>query len=199
MQPKICFLLAMSIFLLVIGIQRSERQKPTNQDRRVPSLFVVIDSLTMVQDTAYYRNKKFSGIAFLRYANGDTAVIKPYFEGLEEGWIKHWYSNRQLAEKRFYRAGKKEGLHEAWWPNRKRKFSYQFENDEFNGTVKEWYNDGKLFKKFHYRNGHEEGQQQMYWDNGKVRANYFIKNNRRYGLLGTKNCINVADSIAFKP
>ena len=25
--------------------------------------------------------------------------------------------------------------------------------------------------------------------------NYVIKNNRRYGLLGTKNCINVSDSI----
>ena len=27
------------------------------------------------------------------------------------------------------------------------------------------------------------------------KSNYFIKNDRRYGLLGTKNCENVSDSI----
>ena len=29
----------------------------------------------------------------------------------------------------------------------------------------------------------------------KNKSNYIIKNNRRYGLLGTKNCVNVSDDL----
>jgi antitoxin component YwqK of YwqJK toxin-antitoxin module len=50
----------------------------------------------------------------------------------------------------------------------------------------------------HYKKGYEEGLQQFYYDNGKVKANYFMKAGRRYGLLGTKNCVNVSDSIFKK-
>ena len=46
-----------------------------------------------------------------------------------------------------------------------------------------------------YVKGHEEGSQKMYYDNGKIRSNYTIIAGRRYGLLGTKNCVNVADSV----
>jgi antitoxin component YwqK of YwqJK toxin-antitoxin module len=198
MQQKLYFLLGISLFLLVFVVKKSNPMISTKTAKNVPLVFVRNYELVMVQDTAYYKNQKFSGIEILRYSNGDTALIKPYFEGLEEGWIKKWHPNKVLAEKRFYLAGRKEGLHEAWWLNGKRKFSYQFDNDEFNGLVKEWYEHGGLFKEFHYKNGHEEGSQKLYWENGKARANYLIKNNRRYGLLGTKNCINVADSIPFR-
>jgi antitoxin component YwqK of YwqJK toxin-antitoxin module len=49
-----------------------------------------------------------------------------------------------------------------------------------------------------YQKGHEEGEQKWWYDNGKIKANYIIKDGRRYGLLGTKNCINVSDSIFKK-
>jgi antitoxin component YwqK of YwqJK toxin-antitoxin module len=49
-----------------------------------------------------------------------------------------------------------------------------------------------------YKKGHEDGQQQWWYDNGKIKANYIIKNGRRYGLRGTKKCINVSDSIFKK-
>ena len=34
-----------------------------------------------------------------------------------------------------------------------------------------------------------------FYNNGKVRSNYLVINGKRYGLLGTKNCVNVKDSI----
>jgi hypothetical protein len=37
--------------------------------------------------------------------------------------------------------------------------------------------------------------QTWWYDNGKVKSNYRIIEGRRFGLLGTKNCINVSDSI----
>jgi len=49
-----------------------------------------------------------------------------------------------------------------------------------------------------YKNGYEDGRQEQYYDNGKVKANYIMMSGRRYGLLGTKNCVNVTDSVFKK-
>ena len=53
----------------------------------------------------------------------------------------------------------------------------------------------QIIKSLNYTNGQESGHQQLWYDNGEIRSNYIIKNDRRYGLLGTKNCVNVSDSI----
>jgi antitoxin component YwqK of YwqJK toxin-antitoxin module len=200
LNPIIYFIVAMALFLFV----NSNRDNMAFNEQKVAKIipFNFKDAndpnFQYVQDTVYYQQKRFTGYQYLLYANGDTAFVKPYFGGLEEGEIKKWYPNRKLAEERYYIAGKKEKIHRAWWPNGKLKFTYEFDNDEFNGVNKEWYETGTLFKEFHYEKGYEIGSQKMFWFNGKIRANYVIKNNRRYGLLGTKNCINVADSIFIK-
>ena len=46
-----------------------------------------------------------------------------------------------------------------------------------------------------YYKGYESGGQKVWYPNGLIKSNYIMKNGRRYGLLGTKNCINVKDSI----
>ena len=201
-RSKMFFYLAMAIFLFmgVYTNQKEGNRIMQKTEKKFSANYKNVNDSNFFyhQDTIYYKQAPFTGIQFLLYPNGDTAFLKPFYAGLEEGWIKKWYPNKQLAEKRYYISGRKEGQHQAWWSNGHLKFSYQFENDEFNGVNKEWYESGVLFKLFHYAKGYEEGSQQMFWANGKVRANYIIKNNRRYGLLGTKNCINVADSIAIE-
>jgi antitoxin component YwqK of YwqJK toxin-antitoxin module len=49
-----------------------------------------------------------------------------------------------------------------------------------------------------YRKGYEDGLQQQFYESGKVKANYMMLDGRRYGMLGTKNCVNVSDSIFKK-
>jgi antitoxin component YwqK of YwqJK toxin-antitoxin module len=165
--------------------------------KKVPLNYVNVDSWNFknVTDTIYYNNKPFSGIQFSLYPSGDTAFVKPCYAGLQEGITKTWHANKQLADERLYISGRKEGIHKGWWPDGKLKFTYEFDNDEFNGTNKEWYNNRMIFREFNMVKGYEEGSQKMWWINGKTRTNYVIKNGRRYGLLGTKNCINVADSV----
>ena len=91
--------------------------------------------------------------------------------------------------------GKKEGIHIGYWEDGSLAFEYNLKDDEYNGSLKEWNRNGQIIKSFNYVNGYENGSQKLWFDNGEVRSNYVIKNNRRYGLLGTKNCINVSDSI----
>ena len=150
------------------------------------------------QDTVYYQQKYFSGYQFSLFANGDTAFIKSYFNGVEEGIQKKWYTNKQLAEERVYINGKKEGTHQGWWPDGKPKFSFTAYNDEYEGEFKEWYFSGLLGKQFHYLKGQEEGSQRLWWDNGTVRANYVIRNGKKYGLIGLVTCSNPYDSINKK-
>ncbi|MES2827122.1 MAG: toxin-antitoxin system YwqK family antitoxin [Bacteroidota bacterium] len=152
-------------------------------------------SLVYRQDTLSRNNKLFTGCIFALHTNGDTALLKSFKGGVEHGITKIWYPNGRLAEERDFENGKKVGLHKGWWPNGNKKFRYSFKNGEFDGEAKEWYESGSIFKEFHYEKGYEQGSQKLWWINGKTRVNYVIKNNRRYGLLGTKNCVNVADSI----
>ena len=100
-------------------------------------------------------------------------------------------------------SGKVYGLHKnspdtLWtgaYKNGSLNFIYQFENGEYNGTNRFWTKNGFLFEERNYKAGYEFGSQKVWYLNGKVRSNYVIKNNRRYGLLGTKNCINVSDEL----
>ena len=147
------------------------------------------------QDTLYLNNTVFSGLLFALYANKDTAFIKPYLNGLEEGLCLKYYANHILEEERLYINGKKEGVHKGYWQNGNKKFEFEVSNDIYTNEFKEWLSNGLLVKHFHYKNGQEVGSQKLFYDNGKIKANYVIINGKRYGLLGTKNCKNVSDSI----
>lgn len=150
------------------------------------------------QDTVFYQNQFYTGFRYALYPNGDTASLRSYFNGVEEGTQKKWYPDHQLQEERFYINGKKEGTHKGWWPDGKQKFLFEAEADKYEGEFKEWYSSGLLGKQFHYVNGQEEGSQRLWWDNGSVRANYVIREGKKYGLIGLKTCINPYDSIIKK-
>jgi hypothetical protein len=150
------------------------------------------------QDTVFFGAQKFSGYTFNLYPNGDTVFLIAYVNGLQHGVCKKWYPDKQIAEERVYKNGRKDGLQQAWWQNGKPKFIFEAVNDEYTGEFKEWNSNGALIKIFHFTKGQEEGSQQLFYDNGKVRSNYVIIAGRRYGLLGTKNCVNVSDSIFNK-
>lgn len=157
----------------------------------------VTDPLFRVQqDTVYYDGKYYTGYQFTTDENGDTTLLYGYFNGVQEGAQKKWYSKGLCAEERLYINGKKEGIQKGWWLNGKLKFYYSAYNNEYNGEFKEWYETGLVAKQFHYVNGQEEGSQRLWWDNQTVRANYVIKNGKKYGLIGLKICVNPYDSIA---
>ena len=108
---------------------------------------------------------------------------------------RKYYPNKQLMEYREFRNEMKNGKQIAYWDNGNKRFEFIAKNDAYEGELKEWDYQGKLFHLAHYKNGQEEGEQKLWYENGKIRANYIIIKGRRFGLLGTKNCKNVSDSI----
>ena len=79
-----------------------------------------------------------------------------------------------------------------------KKFEFVANDDTYEGEMKQWNVDEQLIHLANFKNGQEEGSQKLWYDNGKIRANYVIIKGKRYGLLGTKNCRNVSDSIIVK-
>ena len=108
---------------------------------------------------------------------------------------RKYFPNKQLMEYREFRNEMKNGKQIAYWDNGKKRFEFNAVNDAYEGELKEWDYNGNLIHLAHYKNGVEEGEQKMWYQNGKIRANYVIIKGRRFGLLGTKNCKNVSDSI----
>lgn len=152
--------------------------------------------LAFKDDTLFFRGKKFEGVLFSLDNEGrDSVSVESYSNGLLNGVSKKWYSNGQLMEIRYYKQGQKNGKQTAYWENGKKRFEFIAKADQYEGVLKEWNTDGRLIHLANFVNGQEEGPQRLWYDNGKIRANYIIMNGKRYGLLGTKNCKNVSDSI----
>jgi antitoxin component YwqK of YwqJK toxin-antitoxin module len=153
-------------------------------------------SISNRNGTVYSNEQRFSGVLYSFYpSTTDTLASASYLHGKEHGpWVKY-YPDGTLYEQRSFENGKKTGVLETWWANGTKQTQFTFLNDEYEGTCREWSIDGLLVKEMNYRKGHEEGSQKWWYDNGKIKANYVIRDGRRYGLLGTKNCMNVSDSI----
>ena len=169
---------------------------------------LVTDSIVISEDDVHKKEMR-SGIFFVDekpftgkligfYPNKkDTMFVSSYAVGLEDGEWKKFHESGKIFQQRYYSKGSKVGRFSAWWENEKLQMEYFFENDEYEGTCREWSLEGKLIREMNYKKGYEEGSQKQWYDNGEIRSNYIIKDGRRYGLLGTKNCINVADSVGI--
>jgi len=79
-------------------------------------------------DTLYLKDKKFCGTVYALYPNLDTAFKGHYLNGLEDGLHIKWHPNKQLAESRNYKQGKKIGKHIGYWEKGNLKFEYHFIN-----------------------------------------------------------------------
>jgi antitoxin component YwqK of YwqJK toxin-antitoxin module len=138
--------------------------------------------------------KEAEGILCVIHA-GDTLSITEYKQGKQDGLEKHFYEKGRIKAIRKYIKGWKQGEHEGWFQDGKKQFVYHFKDDKFEGNQREWIENGQLYSDLNFVDGQPEGTQRVWYTNGKIKTNYIIKDGRRYGLLGTKNCINTTDSV----
>ncbi len=165
---------------------------------QIPKVYISnkAKDLSIRSDTVFFYKKPYSGFIYeLDSRTNDLIASSGYINGLLSGVSKKWYKGYVLMEERYYLNGAKNGKQIAYWENGKKKFEFVAKNDAYEGELKEWNISGNLIHLATFVNGQEEGTQKMWYDNGKIRANYVMRKGKRYGLLGTKNCVNVSDSI----
>lgn len=152
--------------------------------------------LQNIAGVAMENGQPFTGIVYSLAPNEkDTMTVMSFVDGKEDGEWRRFHLNGRLQERRYFANGKKVGEYAAWWPDGKQRLLYHFADGEYEGRCREWNEEGLLMAEMNYKAGHEDGPQKQFYNNGKVKANYLIKEGRRYGLLGTKNCVNVSDSV----
>ncbi len=190
------------LFMLMLLFSSCAKQDPVATSvfnyQEIPSTYIKQSdsSLQYINNEVYVNGKKYSGFVYLLNSNNqDTLLLEGYFEGKQEGVQKKWYLNKQIFEIRFYKEGWKHGPQVSFFENGQKRFEFVAVKDAYEGELKEWNRNGQLIHFGTYVQGQEEGKQQLWYDNGKIRANYVIKNGKRYGLLGTKNCKNVSDTV----
>jgi antitoxin component YwqK of YwqJK toxin-antitoxin module len=156
-------------------------------------------NISIDNDVVFDNGKPYNGYLYeINPGNMDTVSVAEYSNGLLNGTSKRWYvNNKQLMEERLYSNGKKNGRQVSYWENGNKRFEFFAKDDAYEGELKEWNIEGQLIHLANFVNGQEEGAQKLWYDNGKIRANYVMLKGKRYGLLGTKNCRNVSDSIFF--
>ena len=193
---KICNILY--LLLLICSCNQNKSKEVSVLIYEIPKNYTLKSSQNIVlkNDTLLLNGESYSGYLFeLSINNLDTLLIQGYLNGLQNGIDKKWFANKNIMEHRIYANGKKNGKQIAFWDNGNKKFEFTAVNDAYEGELKEWNVEGNLIHLANYKNGQEEGTQKLWYDNGKIRANYVIIKGKRYGLLGTKNCKNVSDSI----
>ncbi|MBP6460691.1 MAG: toxin-antitoxin system YwqK family antitoxin [Crocinitomicaceae bacterium] len=191
-------LVSIVLVFLICSCSQNKSKELVVQNQSIPKIYSLKtnSNIKITNDTLFVNNLKYSGFLFELQSNGkDTLSIEGYYNGLQIGISKKWFGFKKLMEERSYFNGKKNGKQIAYWENGHKKFEFFAKDDAYEGEMKEWNIDGKLIHLANYKNGQEEGTQKLWYDNGKIRANYVIKKGKRYGLLGTKNCRNVSDSI----
>lgn len=184
------------LFILSFSFTGCYTNAPENLNTDCSALDREKQEIRIEKGLLIIHQKPYTGKLFSLFnASTDTAEVSSYLNGREHGEWKKYHPSGKIKERRFFENGKKTGAYDAWWANGKKQLHYFFVAGEYEGTCKEWNAEGKLLKIMNYKRGYEDGLQQWWYDDGKIKANYFLKNGRRYGLLGTKNCTNVSDSV----
>ncbi|HEX3928924.1 MAG TPA: hypothetical protein VHW65_13085 [Gemmatimonadales bacterium] len=101
-----------------------------------------------------------------------------------------YYADGAPRYRRTYLDGYEDGTHLGWWSDGTPHFVYHYVHGRLEGEAREWFANGRLYRDFHYRHGQEEGREQMWYADGTLRANYVMRSGRRYGLPGTKGCVD---------
>ncbi len=144
---------------------------------------------------SYLNSQILDAVLYELNAQGDTSFIHPYSQGKAHGEWREYYPQNRLKRSVKYLNGKKTGSSMGFWQNGLQMTDYNYLNGEFHGRQEEFNDVGKLIRIMNYDMGHESGEQKLWYDNGELKSNYVVKDGRRFGLLGTKNCVNVTDSI----
>ncbi len=143
-----------------------------------------------------YQDSPFSGLVYEMFpSSNDTLWSCQYKNGIKDGVWKKYFQSGEIKETRLFKQNKKEGDYLGFYKDGSKNFVFQFKNGEYEGTNKVWAKGGVLVEEANFSAGYENGVQKRWYLNGKIKSNYIIKDNRRYGLLGTKNCVTVSDSL----
>ena len=92
-----------------------------------------------------------------------------------------YHDNGRIAEKGFFRRGKRVGLHKKWYPNGRRQFVGKYRNGYKHGVHKRFYRNGRLKSVKTFRWGTQQSIQTKWYRNGHMKSKIAFRNGRKHG------------------
>ncbi len=149
--------------------------------------------LQRVRGVMLYQGSPYTGEIKESYPDGSPKSRSQWANGQRHGISYAWHANGQLSERRPYNENRKHGQHLGWYSDGTPKFVLNFKRGVYHGRCQEWYSDGSPYLDCNYVEGQELGSQQSWQRDGSINANYVVKDGHRYGLVGSKECISIAE------
>lgn len=141
----------------------------------------------------FFDGEPYTGVAELRFPNGERRELVAFRRGRREGRRVRWFVDGTMAYRGYFRDGKPEGRSETWWRSGTKRSESRYRDGVTHGVQRRWYANGALFKELRYVNGRERGLQRAWRRNGKLFANYEARDGRVYGLKRANLCFQLRD------
>lgn len=114
--------------------------------------------------------KPYSGYAFSKYDDNKLAEKLYYKKGKREGVYKHYFKNGKLHLEEHYKKGILNGINREYSAKGILSADANFKDGELHGTVKLFYDDGQLRSEMNYKQGKPYGTFKEYYPNGKLKS-----------------------------
>ncbi len=147
------------------------------------------DGLKQVAGLLHLHGTPFTGVVTTEADDFRTRKETAYRAGLRHGESTGWYASGSIAFLRDYVSGRERGEHREWYSDGQIKSEQSFRDGLLEGVAREWFPGGRLYREATYEAGVEEGSQRMWYTDGSLRANYVVRDGRRFGLIGSKACV----------
>ena len=168
------------IFLFVIGCKHKTRVQSQN--------------LKTNRGVTYFKGVPFSGISYENFDDSFKKKLTHYSNGKKNGKSTSWYPSQKIKEIHTYQSGNKTGIQAGYWPNGTFRFKKIYNsNGLLAGEQRQWHSNNVLARLSNYIQGKENGLQMGWRYSGDLKYNYQIINNKRYGYMGSKICVPIAN------
>lgn len=153
-------------------------------------LFVVGEfdrRLSMRADGTYYKEQRFTGIAYSHYTNYRPQHVEFFWEGQHIWQELMWYPNGVVMAERPYRKGLPHGAWKMWYEDGSVKSLRHYRDGVIDGEMWGWHANGQVSDFNVYDHGKEITHKSWIAD-GTPFYNYVYQDGIKIGMLGGDFC-----------
>ena len=121
----------------------------------------------------------FTGVAVVRYENGQKEAEATLKDGKPEGLMTAWFENGQKNQEITYKDGKPEGLATRWYKNGKKMVEAAYKDGKEDGPSTTWHENGQKWSEVTYKDGKREGLATWWHGNGQKQAERTFKDGKK--------------------
>ena len=132
---------------------RTSAETPTAKSPEVAKVVVDYEKLERRDGLWYFEEKPFTGVAVMKYPNGQKRGEITWKDGKQDGLYTAWHENGQKMGEVTYKDGKLHGLGTGWYENGQKRGEGTFKDGKPHGLGTKWYENGQKKEERTHKDG----------------------------------------------